>query len=158
MFSIFYQCLHQALGPRELWRVQSKSQLPTMGPTISWLSFTLRDSHSTPPAATSFRSFQNRNSCLSPRVLLAILFLPSRNRIYYKPALARVGLTCLKGAQIPVLPSPELALGPDCLSNQLHGNSITRTKGRVLLLNLPILSEASRNKGHLIIESLLCYL
>lgn len=28
----------------------------------------------------------------------------------------------------------------------------------VLLLNLTILSEASRNKGHLIIESLLCYL
>jgi hypothetical protein len=41
-------------------------------------------------------------------------FLPGWNRIYYKPALARARLACLKGSQIPVLPSPEHASWP-CL-------------------------------------------
>lgn len=129
-----------------------------MGPTISWPCLPLRDRHSTPPAATSFRLFQNRNSCLSPCLLLAILFLPDWNRIYYRPALARAELTCLKGSQVPGLSSPGHASGCDWSVTTFPEAVWEEQSKRALLLILPILCEASRNKGHLIIESLRCYL
>lgn len=143
--------------PRPWGQSRCQTLAQTSAPHLPGWASLLGADVSPPPVATSFRRFQNRNSCLSPRVLLAILFLPDGIG-YCRPAPARARLTCLKGAlglpRSGTYPKPCPFHRPR--SRKQCGKEAPSEGVRVL--NLSSLPEASRNKGHLIIEFLLWYL
>lgn len=128
-------------------------QLPGLG-------FTLRNRPLLPPVATSFRYFSKQEQLSQSLHSLAILFLPAWNRILQASsgkswADRSKGNLGLWGTG---LPCPEHIPGPASSSHHPHESRLARTKKGVPLLNLTNLPEASRNKGHLIIEFFLGYL